>query len=63
MRYGLKYRNGYRLAEILEKYFQPDPQFLSFPEEEHFEENACSAFGRTGGGRYLATYFGPAGEA
>ena len=59
----LKYRNGYRLAEILEKDFEPDPQFLSFAEAEDFEENARSALGKTEGRLYLAIYFEPTREA
>ena len=54
-RYVLRYRNGYSLAEILEKEFQPDPQFRSFAEAEEFEENARSAVGTSGGRQYLAT--------
>ena len=45
----LKYRNGYRLAEILEKEFEPDARFLSFVEAKDFEENARDALGSTGG--------------
>ena len=59
----LKYKNGYRLAEVLEKGFKPDPQFLSFAEADDFEENARGALGSTGGRRYLATYIGPIREA
>ena len=62
-RYVFKYRNGCRLAEILEKEFEPDPRFLSFAEAKDFEENARGALGSTGGRRYLATYFGPNREA
>ena len=44
-RYVLRYRNGNQLAEILEKDFKPDQQYLSFTEAEDFEENARSALG------------------